>query len=143
MATNAVGRKKVPGRPMQKTTCAGRTFPPNQHDQPASAWTMSPEGSAAKKDAVRDDIIWTMVSGSAAVAICKRYAPFLPARSDHCCIIYSEPGQKHVSSAQVLTHRAKTRDLEQRPARKYQSCGFGFLHNEGDSPRTVLGIHGP
>ena len=51
---------------------------PNQHDRFASTWTMSLEGSAAKRDAVSDGTISITVSGSAGVATYKRYGVALP-----------------------------------------------------------------
>ena len=45
-----------------------------QHDHIASAWTMSPAASAAKRDAVNDDIILITASGSVGEVTCRRYA---------------------------------------------------------------------
>lgn len=46
---------------------------PNKHEQIPWGWTTLPEGSAVKKDAVKDVIILTMVSGIVGAVTCRRY----------------------------------------------------------------------
>jgi hypothetical protein len=71
------GRKKIMFRAFKldrNQRLIGQTFPPNQHDHIASGWSMSPEGSVARRVVVSDDTISTTVSGFAGAATCKRYA---------------------------------------------------------------------
>lgn len=65
---------------------------------------MSPVGSAARRDAVKDDTIWTTVSGSVGVVICKRYAQSYPTRH-----IATTPASK--APAEAVREKEKQTDF--------------------------------
>lgn len=50
------------------------TTSPNQHDHNSSAWSISPAGFAARRDAVNDATFSITVSGSVGAVTCRRYA---------------------------------------------------------------------
>ena len=106
IAANAVagnqGRKKCSACPTRQTS--PRANIPNQHDPSVSAWNMSPVGSAARRDAVKDDTIWTTVSGSVGVVICKRYAQSYPTRH-----IATTPASK--APAEAVREKEKQTDF--------------------------------
>jgi hypothetical protein len=81
MQINSMGR--IGGRWAEKYVSERRTFtdrhtsPPNRHAHIASAWTMLPAGYAARRDAVRDDIISTTGTGFVGAVTYKKYACLL------------------------------------------------------------------